>query len=237
MRFIQKHAEPNELLEWRKTEKQNRTYQDMPKRAVRQSLLEEQGYLCCYTGQPIDLTSSHIEHLKPQSVSKAEGKEEETFSYENLLAAYPSDEYERNRGKCPYGAHYREDNYNRDEFITPLTADCEKYFHFDLFGKIAPRSPQDKRAEYTIRLLYLDHPELDDLRKQAIRGALFMRKLRPGQLQRIADSYSTFDGNGKLRPYCFVIQQVAQDLLPKTKQGGVVRKRINKANKVNRKSK
>src|SRR6266542_5989051 len=112
MRYIKKRSAPKELRQWFAGQpiagggRINCRYGDMPgevKDVVRQRLLEEQGWLCCYTGRRVGTKSSHIEHLKPQS--RCEGHED--IAYGNLLAAYPGlDE------RSPYGAHAKADWYD-----------------------------------------------------------------------------------------------------------------------------
>ncbi|MBK7994613.1 MAG: hypothetical protein IPK14_14885 [Blastocatellia bacterium] len=55
------------------------------KNVVHNSLIKEQGSICCYTGIRISVDSSHIEHLKPQTICVGN----EDVEYNNLLAAYP----------------------------------------------------------------------------------------------------------------------------------------------------
>ena len=53
------------------------------KRELKQSLLEDQGYICCYCGKRIENDSTTpIEHLNPKSIYK-----NRTYDYTNLLAS------------------------------------------------------------------------------------------------------------------------------------------------------
>ena len=84
MRHIVKSSpEPPELLRFRKTGGPNCTYNGFPdKDALRQRLLEDQGFLCCYCMQRIKKDKMRIEHYLSQS-----GHPEEQLVWRNLLGA------------------------------------------------------------------------------------------------------------------------------------------------------
>ncbi|MEM8534816.1 MAG: retron system putative HNH endonuclease [Chloroflexota bacterium] len=218
MRYIAKKEPPHELRRWSSEqpvnddgERINCKYDDMPgavKTVVKQHLLEEQGYLCCYTGIYISDERSHIEHFKPQS--RCEGYED--IAYDNLLAAYPGG----NQARSLFGAHAKADWYDPDLMISPLIENCDKRFRFNQFGKIAPVHQTDMAARETITRLGLDHDSLTDMRRQAIQTALFRNKqpLTEKALERIIQSYCEPHSHSRhIRPFCFVIQQAAVDLL------------------------
>ena len=82
MKYIHKSPPPLRLTRWReehRTEIQNGEiewgdFDPEVKRTVHRSLIEEQGYICCYCGERIgertvddsDDVRSDIEHLRPQ---------------------------------------------------------------------------------------------------------------------------------------------------------------------------
>ncbi|MFT4926891.1 MAG: 5-methylcytosine-specific restriction endonuclease McrA, partial [Phenylobacterium sp.] len=71
MKHIVKNDEPDEFLDHKAQDKMyqrgnprwNRVRADV-KTAIRESLLIEQGYICCYCERPIGRGDCHIEHLK-----------------------------------------------------------------------------------------------------------------------------------------------------------------------------
>lgn len=73
MRTINKQQEPPELLQYRK--KPDATYEDAPKEPLQEALLKEQGFLCAYCMQRIDMpvtgvhanTKIRIEHWQSKS--------------------------------------------------------------------------------------------------------------------------------------------------------------------------
>lgn len=215
MKHIIKGSPPPELKQWFEGQpiqggrRLNCGYDDMSagvKTSIKQRLLEEQGYLCCYTGMRIDEDRSHIEHFKPQALCGGN----EDVDYDNLLAAFPG------RGKhCEYGAHAKGDWYSPTRMVNPLHGSCEARFRFDQFGKVQA-APNDQGAEETIRRLRLDHDELTDLRRQAIKTALFHGRhiLSDAQLRTVAATVCNRQPRTReFRPFCFAIAHAAHDLL------------------------
>jgi uncharacterized protein (TIGR02646 family) len=89
MKRIHKRPEPTELTEWkREWAGPDTSWSDLPgdvTQALRESLFNEQGHICCYCGRRIVPNDSHIEHLVPRSPET--GDPTLTFVYENLLAS------------------------------------------------------------------------------------------------------------------------------------------------------
>ena len=75
MIYIQKDKDPDEILSWKKKfknkNKRKPCYEDIKskpeKQQLKEALLHEQKYLCCYCCNRISDDSSHIEHFVPQS--------------------------------------------------------------------------------------------------------------------------------------------------------------------------
>ena len=214
MKYIQKGSTPRALRDWFEEQpvvdgqRINCGYNNMPsnvKDVVKQQLLEEQGGLCCYTGMRVDSRNSHIEHFKPQSVCIAY----EDVAYTNLLAAYPE-----TSKRCQFGARAKDKWYD-ENLLSPLHQSCETKFLFKQSGKIAPSDNEDVAAIETIRRLRLDDPSLKENRQSKIDELLFPdnRPLRRAQMQRLIQRLYDRDRNGQFVAFCFVIKQVAQDLL------------------------
>ncbi len=220
MKHITKGRPPPELARWFEGQplehgrRINCGYGDIPtgvKKLVKQRLLEEQGYLCCYTGRRIDETGSHIERLKPQAACA----NHEDIAYDNMLAAFPG------AGQhCEFGAVAKRDWNDPTLMVSPLHGGCEARFRFTQFGKIKA-APDDQGAAETLGRLKLDHDTLTEWRSRAIVGALFPkgRGLSEAQLQKVATGYCTRDRHTQqFYPYCFVIKHVAYDLLRRRDQ-------------------
>jgi uncharacterized protein (TIGR02646 family) len=233
MKYIEKGSGPKELSEWfnadpldekgnkifdEKGSKINRRYGQIPadiRAKVIEALLKEQGYICCYTGIRISEVNMHVEHLKPQSISKQNGDHDD-IAYSNMLAAYP-------RGGCQFGARAREDWYDLENFIHPLNRLCETVFKFDLEGCIHPVADidNDSPAKRTIAKLKLDHESIEEMRRQAIDEVFFPEDsiLSEAKLRRIIDTgYSVRDSKGRYPHFCFIIEQVAKQVLRKVER-------------------
>lgn len=222
MKRIKKKRAPTSLTQWIQNQNGvNCTFDNWEtalKNEVKESLLDEQGYLCCYTGKRIDMDSSHIEHLKPQSLSEQNRQQgiadEDDIDYRNLLAAYPKKLVERNKItgekreiKCQFGAQAR----NNDELpITPLQENCERRFLFDEFGNIDPANNNDIDAETTITLLNLRHKDLIDGRKAVFDGILWNDDLTEAKVRETAENAMDEDGENRYKQYCFVLKKACE---------------------------
>lgn len=214
MKRITKKQPPQELIAWTHSNKINEdgsaaswNYDSMEaplKEVVKQSLIEEQGGLCCYTGLRITKTTSHIEHLKPQE--KCENHED--TEYANLLAAYPSPNPKQ---ECTFGAVHKKNWYAPDLFIDPLRADCEIRLRYRDSGEVVPDKLNDTAAMETIKRLNLNDKELVLKRKQAIAGML-NDGLTKGQATRIIAKMDS-KVNGMYYEFCFVIKQACSRYL------------------------
>jgi len=134
------------------------------KREIKKTLLDEQGKLCAYTGIRIQTGDAHIEHLKPRAYDW-DGNTD--VSYENMVACHTE------QGDT-FGATYKGDWPSPSEwgdFITPLEERCEESFQYETDGSIQADG-SNRAAERTIENLRLDHPELEELRKDAIDGMI-----------------------------------------------------------------
>lgn len=219
-RIVKTHA-PTELNAWCEANREhNHTYMDMlgteAHQKLKGKLLKEQGGLCAYTGRGIDNQTSHVEHLKPQTVCE----EWEDVEYRNVVACFPADGGDKSHG---YGAPIKGGWWNEENFVSPLSEDCERRFRFSWNGHIYPSPEDHQAAKETIDVLRLDEKALQLLRKSRIDGFFgFGARTRVRPLS-IADAKTAlsniecFDGNGRLNEFCFVLKQ----LLPKyIAQGG-----------------
>lgn len=215
MKKITKTHAPAELQKWCNENRQhNHSYNDLAgtqaHTALKTKLLSEQGFLCAYTGIAIDDKSSHIEHIKPQN--KCDDWEE--VDYRNVVACHPNSGGDMSYG---YGAPIKAGWWDETLFVSPLSNDCEQRFRFSWSGHVYPNPENHTKAIKTIEVLCLDKVGLQQLRKSRIDGFFgFGNRSRSKPLS-LADARTAlanidqFDGNGKLREFCFVLKQ----LLPK----------------------
>ncbi len=181
---------------------------------VLRSLVEEQGFICCYCEYRIEVNrcSSNIEHLKPQGRFPAV-----QLDYNNLLASclggYRNTPSEHCNG--------RKGNWYNPTMVSPLQTDCATYFVFTRDGQILPADDPNKRhaAEETIAHLNLNHERLIRRREEVLDGtfAKFSENydelvgevgdedFTEEQLQAIAEKCAQFDQDGRLEPFCTAI--------------------------------
>jgi len=188
MKKISKTNPPTKYLQWIKaqeklSESQNELeekdkllfkYEDGIEREVfdtlKQKLIEEQGYLCAYTGIKIlpDIKNEdgrisktgtfHIEHLKPRTICNKEQQEQgniisESLDYRNMVACYPKDE---NNTSCSFGAKRKDSWWNEKEFISPCQEDCERRFSYSWSGTVSSALDDDDQVTITIEKLGLN---------------------------------------------------------------------------------
>lgn len=165
MKYIEKQVAPERFTRYRK--RRGTTFKDLSENHVdikdelRQSLLEEQGYICCYCGSKVAFENSIIEHLKSRH-----NFAELQLNYDNMMISCDGGKSARISGRA-YPSHC--DDYKGDKEIQvhPLMPDCECRFKFDEEGQIFC-DPSDIDAKETITLLNLDNAALKHKRKYII---------------------------------------------------------------------
>lgn len=228
MRQIQKGNECEALSRWRQDNAevpQNLVYGNggFPISKVLDELLAEQGSLCAYTLKLIDSTSAHIEHLKPQRRCLEEDAQRkvanlalkrEDVHWDNMVACFPAPNPAAPPG---YGA-VRKDKWwpaaGANGFVSPLNADCESRFQFELNGEMKPANATDTAAAETINAIGLDDSRLQELRRRAfIEMGLHPRSERPlkspAKVRQLIAAWVHRDGNNKFKEFCIPLRTVA----------------------------
>lgn len=221
MRWIKKHIEPTDLTYWRrdnkvhKNEKNfNRLTGDL-KEIIKLSLLDEQRYLCAYTGHSIDLSNSHIEHLKPQNYCT----NGEDVEYNNFVACYPGiDPKTAKTVGCPKAKDNWPSPEEKHQFVSPLDKSCENRFCYRYNGKVRATNDTDDAAKKTIDKLSLNNDLLCDYRKRAILGTLSptrTKKISINEAKRIFERLkkTELEQVDKLKSFHFVITQVLDNYI------------------------
>lgn len=220
MRFILKKDEPVVFRQWKNANEnspQNLSYDNVPsavKETIKESLLQEQGYLCGYTLRRISAGNEcHIEHIKAQSKYP-----DEDLNYSNLLACVPSNGGDASLG---YGAPTKANN----SIVSPLENSIEDKFSYDASGVVRPTNADDKAIDETINFLKLNHPTLRELRQQAItahglslrtfRARKTLRPLSIEEAKLFAEQVLLPNDNGKLEPFCVVLSHIAKNYILK----------------------
>jgi uncharacterized protein (TIGR02646 family) len=162
MKYIAKGPQPQALSEWKASGNDNwhPTYDNLDsdtKSALKEALMAEQGYLCCYCESRVTLDDSHIEHFRPQSDESVD-----PLDFSNMLCSCQS------QGKTLHCGHRKGDWFDGELLISPLDPSCESRFSFAYDGHIMPASEDDVAAKETIERLGLDIGNLVESRAKAI---------------------------------------------------------------------
>lgn len=128
------------------------------KKALKNSLLAEQKYICCYCECRVSDANSHIEHFRPKDPAQFPHLQ---LEYSNLLASCtknpigPPDEH----------CGHKKSNFFSADLVSPLEVDCSSHFTYKMDGTIAGA---DRRGRVTVEKLHLDSALLNNQRKNLI---------------------------------------------------------------------
>ncbi|KAF3884867.1 MULTISPECIES: retron system putative HNH endonuclease [Nostocales] len=209
MKHIQKSREPDSLTKWKQKLGSRipdwKSFSKGVKDDVYFSLLQEQGYICCYCGRPISRKQCHIEHYRPKSVYK-----HLTFEYTNLIASCQGEDEDRPRVPVHCG-HKKQAWFDEELMISPLDPNCPDYFKYSGFGEILPTDDPQKQtsAKTTIQKLALDINKLRKLRRAAIDAALQATDGLTGEeIQLLVQAYDRQDSSGRFTPFSAAITYI-----------------------------
>jgi len=165
MKYIVKQQEPQALLDWKSMADENwqPTYEDLRgpiKLSVKQALMSEQGYICCYCERRLADEDSHIEHFRPQNDPQVD-----PLDYANLLCSCQN---RLDKGDPRHCGNLKNGWFDAQLLISPLSADCAERFAFTGDGQIRPATWTDEAARVTIERLGLGIPKVRALREKAI---------------------------------------------------------------------
>lgn len=165
MKRIMKNREPREFSDWKAQDHMvhRPRWNRVPgavRTSVKRSLMQEQGFICCYCESRISIDDCHVEHFRPR-----EGNSDQQLIYENL---HCSCQGESDCGEPSHCGHGKGSWFDENLLISPLDENCEHRFGFTADGGIFARFEDDIGAETTIRRLQLDLPKLRALRAAAL---------------------------------------------------------------------
>ncbi len=150
------------------------------KNEVKESLMKEQGYICCYCERRLIDDDSHIEHFNPQSNNAVD-----TLDYINMLCSCQD---QLKKGEPRHCGISKDNWYDENRLISPLDSNCEGRFTYTADGKIQPADEFDAAASKTIEKLKLDIGILNDSRKKAIEPFLD-DELNEQEVSRLVNGY------------------------------------------------
>lgn len=182
MRRIHKSSAPTEFSQWKQANP-TATFGDLSnennhtlKQSIKTALLAEQKYICCYCENRVEATTSHIEHLFPQS-----SYPQRQLDYSNLLAS------------CEAGGRKSHCGHKKDRQLLPITpldfGEPSQHFVFAADGNVYPRSNNDDAAT-TISILGLDAKRLVTMRSTAISTFIALLMNSPEERQQTLDAVS-----------------------------------------------
>ena len=198
MKYIKKNVPPESLEEYKKTG--NASYEDLDKnhtsikRELKNSLIAEQGGICCYCGTRIVQTNSVIEHFKPKA---KDCFPELQLEYSNLLASCNGGQIDRRTNKrFPLCCDAKKKN--RIIKVSPTDPNCESYFEYDDDGNIYGTTFEAQKA---IETLGLNNKVQKNRRKAAIEA--YINLPDDTNWDDEIRYLSTKNKDGWYEPYCF----------------------------------
>jgi uncharacterized protein (TIGR02646 family) len=212
MKYVKKVGAPTIYSNWCRCVKGsvNEHYnnlQNPEKEALHETLLKEQGWICAYTMRRINKDTSHIEHIKPESLCRKDAVGSD-LDYSNMVACFPKEGMIHN---YRYGAQLKDKWWVNDgaDFISPLNSLCEKMISFDIEGVISAIK-NDPAAVTTIDVLGLDHDSLTEDRRRVIQEFIFgpegKTPLTRAKVVAAINTICNLNGSDKYYEFCVAIR-------------------------------
>jgi len=214
MKYIQKGNEPTSLEKYRKsvtpgTKEAYEGYSD--KDALREILLKEQGYICCYciqriTNELIEVKGkcqykTCIEHWAPRKIYNGEnGRPDLRLNYRNLIAACDGNQ---GRPKHLYCCDKSKDN--KEITINPTQSSCESQFYFSNSGEVTSddidiKNDLDNILRLNIQIHRNNRVAALTKALQQLQPLMPKSQLAP-RIQKVIDQLSRHDEMGQHEPY------------------------------------
>jgi uncharacterized protein (TIGR02646 family) len=205
VKHIRKNDEPEVLANFKAQANDNwqpsyELLRGKDKQQFHHYLISEQGHICCYCGERIIASDSHIEHFQPQT-----DYPHLELDYFNLLASCQQKIQPKEPRHCGMG---KGDWFHPELLVSPLIADCEDFFEYTVDGQILPSKKLAKveAATQTIDNLRLNIPKLQATRTGAIDSIYndpdLQLPLSADEIDKLIHYYSCTDEDGKYQPYC-----------------------------------
>ena len=176
---------------------------------LRNKLLEEQGYICCYCMGRIDFRTSKIEHFKPRSLFRSE-----QLDYSNLfIACYGGQGRNENEQHC--------DTKKANKLLKSISLlqKIESNISYKKDGSIFSQNKAiDKELNDTLNLNYINLKNNREAVLYQVLLELEKNKWSTSNLKNNLKKYQTENSKGKYRPYC---EMIVYFLNKKLKQKGM----------------
>jgi uncharacterized protein (TIGR02646 family) len=216
MKRVNKGMSPQRFENWksngRKTWSQFKNKTNI-KNLVKENLLEDQGYICCYCGKRIELDEmTTIEHFLPKGLPRYSHL---ALDYQNLFVSCNGGREERYIQACnnevktfPLSC----DSKKGEEVLPfgPLSAEYESLVRYSVDGRVTDMTNNGDGAKM-IQVLGIgnDNANLVNNRRKAIKP--WIENLpSTDEIQLIINHYET-KMNGRYEEYCFVVKQILEE--------------------------
>jgi len=205
VKYINKSEEPESFTDWKNQANDDwqpswDNFSKPQKTDVHNSLLKEQGFICCYCGRQINNENSHIEHLKPRTIYP-----ELALEYTNIMVSCQKDTVP----KEPLHCGKKKDDWHDDKlFVSPLDINCAEFFRYTDDGQILATNNSEKQlpAETTIDKLGLNIDKLIDLRAKALEPILeIINTITDEERQDLIIGFGKTDSRGHYEEFCAAI--------------------------------
>jgi uncharacterized protein (TIGR02646 family) len=208
VKYINKSEEPKSFIAWKQLANNDwqptwENFGKPEKQDVHNSLLQEQGFICCYCGRRISRQSSHIEHFNPRKNSP-----ELALEYTNLLASCQREAEPKEPLHC---GRSKDEWYDEHLIVSPLNANCADFFRYTEDGQIIPTEYSNKKlaAETMIEKLKLNIDKLKSLRSSAIQEVLDgLEELSEEERLILVQGFEQRDNDDKYEEFCAAIVYV-----------------------------
>jgi uncharacterized protein (TIGR02646 family) len=136
------------------------------KQELKENLKAIQNGLCAYCEIRVDTSiGNHLEHIESKSLNP-----HKTCEYKNIVCSCIKDSLFDSEDTNPVSCGHAKKSQIID--IKPTDVDCDKYFDFDLFGKVVPNntltSDEKQKAQNTIDTLNLNCKRLKRQRESVL---------------------------------------------------------------------
>jgi uncharacterized protein (TIGR02646 family) len=209
MKQIAKNNEPQAVLTWKAKADANwqPSYAELSgveKRAIRDSLADEQGYICCYCNRDISDGDFHIEHFRPQETFP-----DKELEYNNLHVSCIKQMTTKTASHC---GNAKANWFDNQLTLSPLD-NHEISFKYLYDGNVEAGVPDASRM---VDKLKLNEESLRAKREAEIAGMLdeqFINTATNDQLLNLLTKISR-KNLGKYQEFTIAIQQQIKQLLP-----------------------
>ena len=225
MKYSNKGSAPQSFVDWQHGKITRAgvqpTFDDLQspeKDDVRETLLQEQDFLCAYCGRRLsaDFSNCHIDHFWPQSHFNGVCDEDRRLDHSNFfLSCGPSSLPGQAASLLPHTCGEAKGRWFDQRYhIMPSEPDCEARFRYDGFGGIHPTDHGDQAAQNMIKKLNLGDVSLVSDRKRLIEEVekTILQSDTPfSEKERLIELWCTPDGAGRLPSFAQVVERYFEE--------------------------